>query len=136
MKEIVSQLFDEKKNVDSFAEMFVKYRQSDSRDPNYNVKRIVKAMKSVRTFISDKYSKVLLVMTNRNVVEYSDYNIFSEGVIGAVISALCEEKGVADKNPNRNSIFRRILRLIHCSFRGLYLYTNPRKRRDLNVIYA
>ena len=136
LKEIVSQLFDEKKNVDSFAEMFVKYRQSDSRDPNYNVKRIVKAMKSVRTFISDKYSKVLLVMTNRNVVEYSDYNIFSEGVIGAVISALCEEKGVADKNPNRNSIFRRILRLIHCSFRGLYLYTNPRKRRDLNVIYA
>lgn len=94
LKEIVSQLFDEKKNVDSFAEMFVKYRQSDSRDPNYNVKRIVKAMKSVRTFISDKYSKVLLVMTNRNVVEYSDYNIFSEGVIGAVISALCEEKGV------------------------------------------
>ena len=136
LKEIVSQLFDEKKNVDSFAEMFLKYRQSDSRDPNYNVKRIVKAMKSVRTFISDKYSKVLLVMTNRNVVEYSDYNIFSEGVIGAVISALCEEKGVADKNPNRNSIFRRILRLIHCSFRGLYLYTNPRKRRDLNVIYA
>ncbi len=35
-----------------------------------------------------------------------------------------------------NSIFRRALRLIHRSFRGLYLYTNPRKRLALIARHA
>lgn len=71
-----------------------RYQQSDKRDPFYNVKRMVKAMKAVRAFIENKASKVLLVMTNRNVVEYSEYNIFSEEIIEALIDSLCREMAV------------------------------------------
>ena len=40
------------------------------------------------------------------------------------------------EEPPINPIFRRASRLIHCSFRGLYLYINPRKRLDLIARHA
>ena len=45
-------------------------------------------------------------------------------------------KKCSQLKPQQNTIFRRILRLIHRSFRGLYWYINPRKRLDLNASYA
>lgn len=91
LERIIAQLFDSSDNIEMFAGKLERYQQSDEKDPYYNIKRIVKAMKSVSAFISNKESKVLLVMTNRNVVEYSEHNIFSEEIINEIIKALSEE---------------------------------------------
>lgn len=93
LEDIIAQLFSNEENIEMFAARFSGYRQANG-DPFYNVKRIVKAMKSVKSFIANKDSKVLLVMTNRNVVEYSEYNIFSEEIIREIIEALCKEANV------------------------------------------
>lgn len=91
LEAILSQLYEDEKSVELFAGKLEKYQQTDGRNPYYNVKRIVKAMKSVKGFIENKDSKVLLVMTNRNVVESSEYNIFSEDIIEDMLDALCKE---------------------------------------------
>ncbi len=94
LEKIVAQLFNNTNNIELFTGKLERYQQTDNRDKYYNVKRIVKALKSVRSFIANKESKVLLVMTNRNVVEYSDYNIFSKEIIDSMIDALCQEESV------------------------------------------
>lgn len=95
LEDILAQLFNTDENIELFTGKLARYQQTDKRDPFYNVKRIVKAMKAVRAFIENKASKVLLVMTNRNVVEYSEYNIFSEEIIEALIDSLCNEMEVS-----------------------------------------
>lgn len=90
---ILEQLFAKEENIELFAGKLIKYQQSYEGNPYYNVKRIVKAMKAVKAFIKNRDSKVLLVMTNRNVVEYSEHNIFSEEIIDALIEGLCGEVG-------------------------------------------
>ena len=90
----VAQLFEKEDHRESFAGKLIKYRQEKKwGDPYYNIKRVIKAMKAVKEFIANTASKVLLVMTNRTVVEHSNYNIFSQEVIGEIISALCNEIG-------------------------------------------
>lgn len=96
LENILSQLFQEEENLELFAGKLENYLQADKGDPFYNIKRVVKAMKAVKEFIAKKDSRVLLVMTNRNVVEYSEYNIFSQEIINAVIKALCKEIDVVE----------------------------------------
>lgn len=94
LESIVGQLFEKEENIEFFSGKFEAYLQAD-RDPYYDVRRIVKAMKAVKDFIAKKDSRVLLVMTNRNVVEYGEYNIFSKEIVDAIIKALCNEAGEA-----------------------------------------
>lgn len=89
---IVTQLFDQKDNIELFSGKLVQYKKIDDEDnPYYNIKRIIKAMKAVKEFVTNKLSRVLLVMTNRTVVEHSDYNIFSQEIIGEIVNAVCAE---------------------------------------------
>ena len=90
LESIVGQLFKKEENIEFFSGKFEAYLQAD-RDPYYDVKRIVKAMKAVKDFIAAKEARVLLVMTNRNVAEYGEYNIFSKDILDSIIKVLCEE---------------------------------------------
>ena len=100
----------------------IKEIRADLRDIRYYFSRKKSFEKlsglNIRCEIEEKikYYNNLMVMANPNLIDL--YVNFSR------------------QKPQTNPIFRRTSRLIHCSFRGLYLYTNPRKRRDLNVIYA
>ena len=94
LEQIIAQLFNKQENIELYTGKLEKYKQSEKRDPYYHIKRLVKAMKAVRVFVANKSSKVLLVMTNRSVVEYSEYNIFSREIIDSIIDSVCEEESV------------------------------------------
>lgn len=97
LENIIAQLFNKRKNIELYTGKLEKYKQADTRanrqDPYYHIKRLVKAMMAVRAFVANKNSKVLLVMTNRSIVENSEYNILSGEVIGSIIDSVCEEQG-------------------------------------------
>lgn len=90
LESIIGQLFQKEENIEFFAGKFEAYLQTD-KDPFYDVKRVIKAMKAVKDFISREETRVLLVMTNRNVAEYGEYNIFSKDILDSIIKVLCEE---------------------------------------------
>ncbi len=91
LETILGQLFKKEENIEFFTGMFANYPQNNEKDPFYDVKRIVKAMKAVKDFIATEETRVLLVMTNRSVAEYGEYNIFSKEILDAIIKVLCEE---------------------------------------------
>lgn len=93
LEKIIAQLFNKPENIELYTGKLEKYRQADKGDSFYHIKRLVKAMKAVRAFVANKNSKVLIVMTNRSVVEYSEHNIFSGEIIGSIIDVVCEEEG-------------------------------------------
>lgn len=93
LEKIIAQLFNTQENIELYAGKLEKYKQAD-RYPYYHIKRLVKAMKAVRAFVSNKNSKVLLVMTNRSIVENSEYNILSKEIIDSIIDSLSVEAGV------------------------------------------
>lgn len=104
LESIIGQLFQKEENVELFTGRLENYQKIDGGDPFYNIKRIVKAMKAVKDFIAQKGSRVLLVMTNRNVVEYDERDIFSKEIIDTIIKALSSEVGkVAPKAHYLNS---------------------------------
>lgn len=94
LEDINAQLFNKPENVERYTGILEKYQQADKKDAYYHIKRLVKALKAVRAFVSNSNSKVQLVMTNRNVVANSEYNIFSGEIIGSIIDSICEEEEV------------------------------------------
>ena len=95
LEKIVSQLFEDNDNIELFTGKLVQYQETkDGSDIFYNIKRIVKAMKAVKAFIANEKANVILVMTNRNVIQQSEYNIFSREIIEDILGALCKEIGV------------------------------------------
>lgn len=93
VEDIVSQLFKDASDVEGFTGKLAEYCQNGS-DPNYDIKRFLRALKAAKAFMSSAESRILLVMTNRNVTEHSWKNIYNRSNIDEAINALCEELNV------------------------------------------
>ena len=106
LNDVLSQLFDDEKNIERFSGILNKYLQGErSENQYYHINRVLKAMKAVREFLRNKTSRVLLLMTNRNIVDHSLYNIFSKEIIDGLVDALCDElKILSPKRHYLNSI--------------------------------
>ena len=97
LENIISQLFEQSDNIEKFSGLLSHYEQNKERenqDPLFDIKRVVKAMKSIRVYLSSLSAKAMLLMTNKNVKNDSGYDIFSRDILEQIIDALCRELNV------------------------------------------
>lgn len=94
--DIVRQLFADDVNVEKFIGTFTKYIDDKSKDPLFQIIRFTKSMLAVKDFLRTSGSKVLLVITNRNIKVGDDNNIFSLNIVENVIAAISKELQVAE----------------------------------------
>ena len=94
--DIVRQLFTDDINVEKFIGTFTKYSDDKSEKPLFQIIRFVKSMLAVKDFLCTSCSRVLLVITNRNIRVGDDNHIFSLSIVEKVISAISKELHVAE----------------------------------------
>ncbi len=91
-REISSCLFKTADNVEQFSGLFEKY--TSVKDDNYQLARLSKTLYAIRDFIDNKTSKVLLVLTNKNINTANTYDVYSESNIKKIISAFALERKI------------------------------------------
>ena len=90
LKSLILQVFSSEKHTEKFTGLFSKHIQSAERDKYFHIKRFLKCLSAIKSFLANNSSRVLLTMTNRNVAENGS-NIFSRDNIEESVEALCEE---------------------------------------------
>lgn len=89
--EITKSLFRNDGNVEKITGMFQKYVDENSKTPNYDNVRLGKVLLSIRRFLENKDSKVLLVLTNKNIRLRVDEDSFSMPFVSNIIKEFCNE---------------------------------------------
>ena len=92
--EISGALFDSSANIEKFSGLFEHYLSEDSNDPNYNNGRLAKVLLSIKDFLRNKDSKVMLVLTNKNIKINEEDDVFNIPLVSKIIDAYCAELNV------------------------------------------
>ncbi len=87
---LAKQLFNNDGNIELYTGEFNKYQNNDNT-PFYNVTRMVKAMLAVRNFLENKKTRVMLVLTNKNVKYSDDFDPYSQPLIEKVVESISKE---------------------------------------------
>ena len=97
LENIIAQLFKQSENIEKISGLLSHFEQNtewENQDPFFDIKRVIRAMKAIRAYLSSSTAKVMLVMTNKNVKNDSGYDIFSRDILEQIIGSLCEELNV------------------------------------------
>lgn len=87
-------LFDTVANVEKYTGLFERYLTEDSKNPNYDNGRLAKVLLSIKYFLKNKDSKVMLVLTNKNIKLYEEEDVFNIPFVSKVIDGYCSEMKV------------------------------------------
>ncbi|MFA6824209.1 MAG: hypothetical protein WCR38_01230 [Bacteroidales bacterium] len=90
-EEIAESLFTSKGCVEKAGGIFAKTVDENSKTPNYDNVRLGKVLFSVRKFLENKDSRVLLVLTNKNIKTHEDEDSFSIPFVTNIIKGFCAE---------------------------------------------
>ena len=97
IESIIAQVFTNVGNIELFSGILEKYQQQTDRinqDPFFEIKRVIRAMKAIKSFLLKGSSKAMLLMTNKNVKEDGTYDVFSSEVLEKMVEAICSEEGI------------------------------------------
>ena len=95
IEDIVKKLFESEVNIEKFVGLFGKYVDENSKDKLFQIARFTKSMCAIKDFLSLSDSRILLVITNRNIRINDVNHIFSLGIVEETIKALVDELHVA-----------------------------------------
>ena len=87
-------LFDTEANRELFQGTFEAYQNEDEKNKNFANVRTVKAMLAIKEFIKNEKSKVILVLTTRNVKDNSEEDSYCQKVVSAIVESLSKENGI------------------------------------------
>lgn len=102
---LAKQLFKNDHNVEQFTGEFERYQDTTNKNPFYDVARMLKAMLAVKSFLNNSNSKVLLVLTNKNVKYVDEGDPYSQVLIEKVIAALSIESNPENEIPKIHYLF-------------------------------
>lgn len=102
---LAKQLFDNKENVELFTDEFERRQDNESKNPFYDVMRMIKAMLAVKQFLKNDKSKVLLVLTNKNVKRVDEGDPYSQSLIEKVVESLSKEIHSKSETPKIYYLF-------------------------------
>lgn len=102
---LAKQLFDNEENIELFTDEFERHQDSESKNPFYDVARTLKAMLAVKQFLKNDKSKVLLVLTNKNVKYVDEGDPYSQSLIEKVIASLSKEIKPKSETPKIHYLF-------------------------------
>ncbi len=89
INEIVKSIFELETNIEKYTGIFEKYKSD--KDDNYQIKRLSKTILAIKSFIINDDSKVLLVLTNKNIKISESNDIFNESLMQEIIESISKE---------------------------------------------
>lgn len=101
---IASEVFSNKCNIEFFTNLLQKTVGNDeNKNPNYNNNRFAKILLSIKKFLENKNSHVLLVLANRNVHSFVENDPYNTNNINVLVPLICKELEV--DNPKLYFLF-------------------------------
>ena len=86
-------IFETEASIEYFTGVFEKYLISGKKDADYDIIRTSKVLLAIKSFLENKKSKVLLILTNKNVRASGEYDPFNQTLLEDAIDKLSSEIG-------------------------------------------
>ena len=101
---IAKTLFENEALVEKYTGKLEQFVDSDNNNSNYEINRVGKTVLAIKRFIQKKHSKVMLVLTNRNVKFNNEEDLFNLDSMNEFVSDLSLEHGL-EKKPKLHYLF-------------------------------
>lgn len=94
---IARSLFTNEAKVEKYKGKFEQFVTDDKSNPNYEINRVGKTLLAIKNFVQKKHSKVMLVLTNKNIKFNNEEDPFNLDLMNEFISDLSLELGLKKK---------------------------------------
>ena len=90
--------------VEKYTGKLEQFVDNDKNNPNYEINRVGKAVLAIKRFIQKDHSKVMLVLTNKNIKFNNDDDPFNLELMNELVADLSSENGLK-KTPKIHYLF-------------------------------
>ena len=101
---IARALFDNEALVEKYTGKLEQFVDNDKNNPNYEINRVGKTILAIKHFVQKKHSKVMLVLTNKNIKFNNEDDPFNLDIMNEFVSDLSSECGL-EKKPKIHYLF-------------------------------